>query len=262
MKLNGMTSIFGAVILSACASVPPAPEPVPVNRPGAESPQPISPPKAPVPAARISHGGPWSFTYAPGTYAFTITTNATVAPLADTTQKRRFPESDQKVTVTLSGTGDLQVVDPAPSTTTLCDSSSALITRAQQLIPKLPAQLAVGDHWRDSTATTGCRGMIPAESSTISNYVVLGDTVLPNMTALKIHRTDSLSATGEGADGQHRIFVTAVGTGAMDFFLDTGAGRFIQSRGSQTSIVNVTTSGKLTQFVQSVTEMVNATRTP
>lgn len=78
-----------------------------------------------------------------------------------------------------------------------------------------------------------------------------------NLPALEVHRVDSLSATGEGSDGQHRILVNATGTGVVDFFLDTIAGRFISSRGSQTSLVNVTTSGKLTQFIQDVTELVN-----
>jgi len=40
----------------------------------------------------------------------------------------------------------------------------------------------------------------------------------------------------------------------MDLFLDTAAGRLLGSRGLQTSLVNVTTSGKLTQFIQHVTE--------
>jgi len=88
----------------------------------------------------------------------------------------------------------------------------------------------------------------------ISNYVVVGDTALTNAVALQIHRTDSLSATGEGTEGQHRIIVTATGTGVMDLFLDTAAGRLLGSHGLQTSSVNVTTSGKLTQFIQHVTE--------
>ena len=253
-----MASIFGAVFVTACVSAVPTPEPVPANKPNVVPSPPISPPPiAPVPRTRTSRGGPWNFTYAPGAYAFTIVTSATVAPMADTNQKRQLPESHQKLTIALSNTGDLQVVDPAPSTTTLCDSSSALITRAQQILPKLPSQLTVGYRWRDSTTTTGCRGTIPAESTVISNYVVVGDTTVMNLPALEVHRVDSLSATGEGSDGQHRILVNATGTGVVDFFLDTIAGRFISSRGSQTSLVNVTTSGKLTQFIQDVTELVN-----
>ncbi|MES2357702.1 MAG: hypothetical protein V4529_05105 [Gemmatimonadota bacterium] len=88
----------------------------------------------------------------------------------------------------------------------------------------------------------------------ISNYIVVGDTAFTNAVALQIHRTDSLSAAGEGTEGQHRIIVTATGTGVMDLFLDTAAGRLLSSRGLQTTLVSITTSGKLTQFIQHVTD--------
>jgi hypothetical protein len=256
MKLNGMASILGTACMAACASIPPVAEPTPANKPQANPAQPTLPPAptAPAPPTRVARGGPWSFTYAPGTYTYTIITDAVIAPMLDTVQKRQIPESSQKTTITLSATGDLQVVDPVPGPTASCDSSATLITRAQELIPKLPNQLAVGDRWRDSTTTTGCRGTIPAESTVISNYVVVGDTALANAVALQIHRTDSLSATGEGTEGQHRILVSATGTGVTDLFLDTATGRLLSSRGLQTSLVNVTTSGKLTQFIQHVTE--------
>jgi hypothetical protein len=256
MKLSGTASILGVVFMAACVSASPATEPTPANEPAANPAQPASQPAppAPTPPTRISRGGPWRFVYAPGTYAYTIVTDAVIAPVLDTTQKRQAPELNQKATISLSDSGDLQVVDPVPGTTALCDSSSALITRARQLISKLPEQLAVGDRWRDSTTTTGCRGTIPAESTVISNYVVVGDTAFANAVALQIHRTDSLSATGEGSEGQHRIMVAATGTGVMDLFLDTVAGRLLGSRGLQTSLVNITTSGKLTQFIQHVTE--------
>jgi len=256
MKLSGMASLMGAVFMAACVAAPPAIEPTPANKPEVNPTQPKSQPVpvAPAPPARMSRGGPWSFTYAPGTYAYTIVTDAVIAPALDTIQKRQIPELSQKTTISLSASGDLQVVDPAPGATASCDSSAALITRAQQLIPKLPNQLAVGDRWRDSTTTTGCRGTIPAESTVISNYVVVGDTAFTNAVALQIHRTDSLSATGEGTEGQHRIMVTATGTGVMDLFLDTAAGRLLSSRGLQTTLVSVTTSGKLTQFIQHVTD--------
>lgn len=259
MKLNGTAGIWGAIFITACVSAPPAPEPVPASNPGANPvhpPLPPSPP-APVPAQHVPKGGPWSFTYAPGTYTYTFATEANITPILDSTQKRQTPTQTQTATVTLSAAGDLQVLDPVPSTTALCDSSSALLTRAQQLFPRLPSQLAVGDSWRDSTTTTGCRGIIPAESTVISNYMVVGDTAMANITALEIHRVDSLSANGEGTEGQHRILVAATGTGELNLFFDAAAGRLIGSRGSQTTLVNVTTSGKLTQFIQHVTEMTN-----
>jgi hypothetical protein len=258
MKLNGMAGVLGTVFIVACVAAPPATIPVPANVPGKAQPIPTQPPAPPTPPQRPEPSGAWAFTYAPGNYSYSFATAATIAPVEDTTQKRPVPELNQRATITISATGDVQVLDPVIVTSTACDPNAALVTRAQQLIPKLPDQLVSGEKWRDSTVTTGCRGTIPAESTVISNYLVLGDTTLANTTALQIYRTDSLSATGEGVDGQHRIIVSAAGTGAANLFFNVAAGRLIGLTGSQTTVVNVTTSGRLTQFIQHVTESVTA----
>ncbi len=202
------------------------------------------------------HDKVWSFAYTPGTYTYAITTDAAMAPSTDTTQRRQAPEASQKTTVTVASSGEVQVVDPIAVTSGSCDSNAALTVRAQQLIPKLPNHLFIGDHWHDSTTTNGCRGMIPAESTVISDYTTVGDTTFANVPVLQVRRTDTLFATGEGADGQHRILVSANGTGVTNLFFDVSSGRFIGSRGLQNSLVNVTTSGRLTQFIQRVIESV------
>ena len=190
---------------------------------------------------------------------YDITTDATVATLTDTLQKRQLPELRQRATIGIAAGGDVQVVDPVAVSATACDTTSALLARAQQLIPKIPARLDAGARWRDSTTTNGCRGSIPAESTVISNYLVIGDTAMSNTHAVQIHRADSLSASGEGADGQHRIVIAAKGTGDTDLYFDVTTGRLIGSRGVQNSVVGVTTSGKTTQFAQHVSQNVTLT---
>jgi hypothetical protein len=260
MKLSGIASLSGAALITACASVSPVNVPSSTPQPGTNPAQPVNvattpaTPATPLPA--VPHSGAWKFTYAPGTYIYTLTTDATVASLSDTTQKRQIPELSQQAMLTMSAIGDLQVINPVSGTSSACDIASALITRAQQLIPKIPDHFAVGSHWRDSTITSGCRGMIPATSQVISNYTVVGDTTFANAAVVWIHRTDSLTANGEGAEGQHRILMTATGTGATDLFFSTTRGMFVGSSDLQTSIVNVTTSGRLTQFLQYVKELV------
>jgi hypothetical protein len=102
--------------------------------------------------------------------------------------------------------------------------------------------------------------MIPAQSTIISNYFVVGDTTINNAMILQIQRTDSLSANGEGADGQHRILVTAAGTGSGTLYLDVATGRLVGLFEVQSTRVNVTTSGRMTQFVQHTTETVSIAR--
>ena len=82
---------------------------------------------------------------------------------------------------------------------------------------------------------------------------------MANTHAVQIHRADSVSANGEGADGQHRIIIAAKGTGDTDLYFDVTSGRLIESRGVQNSVVSVTTSGTTTQFTQRVTENVGLT---
>jgi hypothetical protein len=102
--------------------------------------------------------------------------------------------------------------------------------------------------------------MIPAESTVISNYLVLGDTSFMNVPALQIQRSDSLSAGGQGVEGQHRILVSAKGTGLTDLYVDVTTGRLLGARGLQSTVVDITTSGRLSQFLQHVTESVAITQ--
>jgi hypothetical protein len=254
MKLTGMAGVVCVAIVTACASTSLTTVPKPAGNPGIP-PSPAKPPATtPVPSAPTPRSGSWAFTYAPGTYTYVITTNAVIAPMTDTIQKRQVPQLSQSATITASGTGDIQVMSPIAGPTGSCDVIAATIVRAQTLLPKIPNHLTAGDHWRDSTITTGCRGSIPARSQTMSDYVVLGDTTLGITTALQIHRTDSLRVSGEGSDGQHRIILDATGSGVADLYLNTASGRLVSSHNAQTSYINVTTSGRRTQFVQHVNE--------
>lgn len=258
-KLTGIVAgPCAALIMMACATVPPAASPTPANVPATKPAQPALPlPTAqPIqPPAVLS--GSWNFAYAPGTYTYTLQTDATVAPVSDTTQKQPLPQSHQTATIAISASGDIQVVNPSPAASPACDPTAALILRAHQLLPRVPNALLAGATWRDSTTTTGCRGMIPAASTVISNYTVTGDTTINSTRVLQILRADSISATGEGSSGQHRILVTATGTGLSHAFLDPITGRLVMLNGTQSTVVNVTTSGRLEQFLQNVTESIS-----
>lgn len=242
----------------ACASASPVVSPTPVNAPATKPTQSVPPPlpvpPTPVPA-KLS--GSWNFRYAPGAYTYTIETDATIALVSNPNQKQPLPELHQTATITISGSGEIQVTNPPPAVSPACDPTAALILRAQELLPRIPNALIAGTTWRDSTTTTGCRGMIPAASTVISNYTVTGDTTISATRVLQIQRADSIAATGEGSSGQHRIMVTATGTGLSHAFLDPITGRLVMLNGSQSTLVNVTTSGRLERFLQNVTESIS-----
>ncbi|MGI8508791.1 MAG: hypothetical protein ACR2MQ_05655, partial [Gemmatimonadaceae bacterium] len=265
------TGLRGVGLAGASAFPPPTPAPIPVPSPG-RVPTSVSPA---IPATtRLPHGsvygGPWSFSYAPGTYTYSVTTEAVVAPTNDTMQKRVAPTPPERATIAVGADGTVQVISPTPATTGACDASAASVTRAQQMITRLPSRITGGESWSDSTTTDGCRGSIPATSHVAHTYTVLGDTVLAialtgatvPVTTLHVHRDDVIAATGEGAEGQHRVLVSATGTGSAELFFDVATGRFLESDGVQNSTVDINTSGRVTRFVQHVAQHVTLTGSP
>lgn len=194
-----------------------------------------------------------------------MVTEGTVAPLSDTTQKRAVPAVPalpERATVVVGPSGTVQVVQPTVDSNGACDIASATVTRAQQLIPALPAHMTAGESWTDSTTTDGCRGSVPATSHVTRTYTVLSDTTFAGITALHVHRIDVINASGEGAEGQHRVLLSASGNGSAELFFDVSTGRFLGSEGVQNSVVDVNTSGRITRFLQRVAEHVRLASTP
>jgi hypothetical protein len=234
--------------------------PAPGSAPAPESPAPQ--PAASVPAStptpttpvQVRGGGPWRFTPAAGTYTYTLVTEAQIAPATDTTQLRSVPVMTQQVIVNVTPAGDVQLVDPPAPTSGACDAAAVLATRAQALVPRIPAALTVGATWNDSTTADGCRGPIPSTTRTLRTYTVIGDTTYAGVPALQIHRADVIDAHGQGAEGQHDVTLSATGTGTVELFFDTTSGRFLGSDGTQTTAVDVGASGRTTRFIQHVHE--------
>ena len=234
--------------------------PAPGSAPAPESPRPQ--PAASVPpstaasaaAVHVRGGGPWRFAPAAGTYTYTLVTEAQIAPAPDTTQLRSVPATTQRVIVNVTPTGDVQLVDPPAPTSGVCDAAAVLATRAQALVPRIPAALTVGATWNDSTTTDGCRGPIPSTTHTLRTFTVVGDTTYAGVPALQVHRADVIDAHGQGAEGQHSVTLSATGTGSAELFFDTTSGRFLGSDGTQTTAVDVGASGRTTRFIQHVHE--------
>lgn len=247
--------LFGAASACTVTRVPTTPAPVP--QPTSPTPRPPAPPPN-LPAQVSRGGGPWQFAPAGGTYSYVLTTDARIDRVGDSTvsaTSRTLPTTTQRVTLAIFTTGDVQLVDPpAPASDAPCDAAAALATRARDLIPRVPATLAAGATWTDSTTIDGCRGTIPATTHTVSHYTVLGDTTIDGVAALQIHRVDSISANGAGAQGQHRITLTATGTASAELYLDPASGHFLGVDETQETAVDVSTSGRTERFLQHVHE--------
>ena len=230
--------------------------------PSTPSPQPSEPapthPAAPQPTVSVQPargGGPWAYAPASGTYSYVITTDATIERVDSVAPPRTLPTTTQRVTLAIFSTGDVQLVDPsAPVSGTPCDAAAALATRALELVPRFPATLTAGATWSDSTTSQGCRGTIPTTTHTQSRYTVIGDTSISGVVALQIHRADSITANGEGVQGQHHVTLAATGSAATDLFLDPAGGHFLGADETQETNVDVTASGRTERFLQHVHE--------
>ena len=232
-------------IPSTPASAPQPATPAPSRAPTPTSPEQTAP----------RGGGPWQFAPAAGTYSYVIVTDGQIQRTDSTAAPRTLPTTTQRVTIGIFSTGDVQLVDPpAPASGAPCDAAAALATRARGLIPRLPASLSAGATWADSSTVDGCRGTIPTTTHTESHYTVIGDTTIDGVAALQLHRTDTLSARGEGTQGQHRVTLTATGTASANFYVDPATGHFLGTDETQETVVEVGTSGRTQRFQQHVHE--------
>lgn len=73
---------------------------------------------------------------------------------------------------------------------------------------------------------------------------------------LIIDQVARLTSTGEGAEGQHRVFLRSQGIESGRLYLEPVSGFLIEAQVEQTSTVTVTTSGRSQDFVQKVRERV------
>jgi hypothetical protein len=168
---------------------------------------------------------------------------------------RTLPSTTQRITLGIFSTGDIQLVDPpAPASGAPCDAAAALATRARELFPRVPATLTAGATWTDSSTVDGCRGAIPTTTHTQSRYTVIGDTTVGGITVLQLHRADTISAKGDGTQGQHRITLSANGSASAELLLDPATGRFLSVDETQEMAVDVGTSGRNQRFLQHVHE--------
>ena len=128
------------------------------------------------------------------------------------------------------------------------------ISTVQRTLMTLPATLTVGQSWTDSSTVPACSGTIPVQLTAVRTYTVAGESRTSRGAVIAIERTDRIRASGEGAQGQHRITLRAEGSGAGRMYLDPETGTLLETDGKQRTELAVGASGRIERFVQSVEE--------
>ena len=232
----------------------------------------------------------WTFLYAPGALRYQVSRSAAIESQFDSSSNREISTNTTRELITLTPAGDsgitfIAVVDTFSSTTQgligpvqpiqipvevsgiFADSgltirsdsstnkcnpvSSAIVSDLHNLLIRFPAQLSQGLVWQDSVSTTGCQAAIPTISRTVRSYLVSGEANYEGRPVLIIQRTDNIQASGDGAQQQHPLRLSAGGTGSAIYYLDTKDGRVVHLIAGQELILTITTSGKSHQFKQS-----------
>jgi hypothetical protein len=270
----------------------------PVNVPG-----PTSGPSRPVPepAARpATEGGPWSFAWRAGTFAYEVVSEATIELAGDSLPAEQVrtttyltytlaPGADAAADVTglvdsvvveglraggrVAGPRDRALtapvsfaarLDPArrrvefpPLQSSLCASAAertpagAALVLARDLLVALPPSLAPRTTWRDTVASTVCRGDVPLSTTAVRTYEVEGLDQWEGQPALRVRRTSELLLAGQRG-GRRPASVSGTGGATQRLFFDL-AGRLLGATGESSTDVRMTAgeeSGELRQRVR------------
>jgi hypothetical protein len=261
-----------AWFILACGGTHNAALPTPVPVPESSTPE--------RPPANPQHHESLSFHYAPGAFTYSILRTATVQntdsgtdiPKTFTSAGRDsliFESSDQGSIIKaiaipasadqMQGTDSLEVsasfAENGPIVgNSLADSctlvKSALRTDLHNLIVAFPAELLPGLAWKDSVELRGCQTGVPTLSQVSRSFLVTGDTAYQGKQVVIVTRADSVKVRGEGGLQQHRVTLSATGSGKAVYYLNADTGRVVRLAVSQGMVFELTTVERRSHFRQ------------
>jgi hypothetical protein len=182
----------------------------------------------------------------------TIKFAATVDTFSTTAQGSTLLQQTAALPFRLSGffTADTIQISNTVVTDQCLAVATALISDIHNLLPRFPRSLSTTSRWNDSTNIVGCQATIPIRSRVSHSYSVVGETSYENSPVLVIQRADSIHAEGEGAQQQHRLLLTVIGTGNATYYVDARTSYVVHLTVNQDIDLTITTSGKANHFRQ------------
>jgi len=237
-----------------------------------------APTPSPQPAIEPTDTGSWTFAYRSDTLRYQIARSAAIESQSDSGTHREITTNNTDEILSLSVVSDTvryaatidtfstttqgligtvqQAVVPVQTSGVLnptnsqpdssdvgqsCDPvQSSLQSDIRNLLISLPAQLATGSTWQDSTTRRACYGTVPVSAVVVRRFSVVGRVSYSGLSTVAIQRIDSISAHGEGRQLQHRVVVDATGTGSATYYLIP----------EQSAVFHLTTSQDLDFVVQ------------
>ena len=118
----------------------------------------------------------------------------------------------------------------------------------------LPSVIRSGMTWTDSADVSACSGPIPVNLTLVQTYRIIGETGYEGQQVLLVERIDQTRVAGEGSQGQHRILISSEGTGSAKLYVSRTTGSLVVNESEQKADINVTSSGRVQKFTQTVRE--------
>ncbi len=173
--------------------------------------------------------------------SFTVRANgASVRPSANVTRSTASVPGPLFTSVAIDATLDSTqlraTVRPAlPNECDRPEAAAALIAR--ELLVRVPANVGVGDRWRDSLVTLVCRGAVPMTLRTIVESTA--DELRDNDRTLHVRQNITSVLEGISRTPWRQVAVTGAGSGTQDVLLDIERGVVTAIDGTSTLVVTV-----------------------
>lgn len=122
------------------------------------------------------------------------------------------------------------------------------LAAVREALPRIPADLAAGAQWRDTTVSASCAGPVLLVAQSVARYESAADPAAPGR--LRVTRQSTTTARGTGAAGIRPMSVVAQGTASTVYALDPARGQLVGGSGEGQTAVTITVSGVAQRFTQ------------
>lgn len=253
-------------------------------------PEPISPPviSAPTTPADTRTNAQWSIPIPTGTHTYNTINRTVIQKNGDQSGRRDTVEvsiwftvnsNEQADSIVLRGTIDsthsrpslsptphplpfialiksgqirLSIQDPSNSSYSCTNTTMGLLIDLLPVFVSRPSVLSTSSTWKDSSTTTTCSSGVALTSQRIRSYQVLAQQAQNGTQILELHRSETSTLSGSGAQNQHQIEITGENQGIAEISIDTTSGLVMNLIAKETASVSITSSGQKNFFIQQI----------
>lgn len=139
-----------------------------------------------------------------------------------------------------------------------CDrAETGALAMVRDLLIRVPASVAVGEPWRDSTVQLVCRSSVPLVVRTTNEYVIERTERDGNDTRLIVKRTSASRVEGKTTSPWRAVDITGTGTGALTAHISLLSGAVQRAEGTSALTLSVSDKSSTSALrAQQVTQRV------